>query len=69
MLKIRVTEKFVERFSSIFADMAQVLFASVVITPILNASSASNIFIGVGATLIVWVFSLVLAYQQDKIYE
>ena len=67
MFSIRISDKFTERLSSIFADVAQVLFASIVITPILNYSSTSNIIMGVGATLIVWSFSLILSYKQDKI--
>ena len=62
MIRIVISDEKKERLASIFSDAGQVLFASVVINPILNSQSNSeSILVGSATTLIVWVASLLLS--------
>ena len=57
-----MTEERIKRFASILSDMGQVMFASILIEPLINNSFNSvTIVVGSALALLAWFASLLLS--------
>lgn len=61
-MNMKISEDKIERASSIVADIGQVVFASVVINPIISSSfNFSIIVLGTILSFIAWIISILLS--------